>query len=199
MRSSTTVTMLCYLVTLALLVFGGGVQAQSPYIGEIRIFAGNFEPMGWAFCNGQLLAISENEALFNLIGTTFGGDGQQTFALPNLQSRSPIHQGQGGGLSNRVMGDMAGVEEVTLTTSQIPSHVHGINAVGNNVATQSSPANAYWGMPTLLKPYSPGSSDTNMNAGAMGSMGGSQPHDNMPPYLVGFLLLLASQFLMRLD
>src|SRR6187200_2550842 len=95
-----------------------------PYVGEIRMFAGNFAPAGWQFCNGQLLPISENEVLFQLIGTTYGGDGQETFAVPNLQSRLPLHAGQGTGLSNYTLGESAGVESVTLTVNQIPIHTH---------------------------------------------------------------------------
>src|SRR5881394_307932 len=98
---------------------------SNPYIGEIRMFGGNFAPNGWAFCDGSLIAISENDALFNLIGTTYGGDGQNTFALPDLRGRIPVHQGQGPGISqNYTIGEVAGVENVTLTTQQIPSHNH---------------------------------------------------------------------------
>src|SRR5579871_211863 len=114
----------------------------SPYVGEIRMFAGNFAPAGWALCQGQLLAISENEVLFNLIGTTYGGDGQNTFALPNLQSRVPIHQGTVLGTPFTI-GEVAGTETVTLTTQQIPAHSHvpqGSNAAG----TQASPAGGVW-------------------------------------------------------
>src|ERR671934_1375449 len=106
---------------------------SQPFIGEIRMFAGNFAPAGWAFCNGQLLAISENDALFNLIGTTYGGDGQSTFALPDLRSRVPIHQG-----NSHVLGEMGGVETVTLTTNQIPSHTH--TAVASSAGSATSPA-----------------------------------------------------------
>src|SRR3954462_7517572 len=101
----------------------------SPYIGEIRMFGGSFAPAGWAFCDGQLMPISENDALFTLIGTTYGGDGQETFGLPNLQSRIPVHQGTGPGISQSyVIGQMTGVESVTLTTQQIPVHNHGFAA-----------------------------------------------------------------------
>src|SRR5512141_2176538 len=97
---------------------------SNPFIGEIRIFGGNFAPAGWAFCSGQLMPISENDALFNLIGTTYGGDGQNTFALPNLQGRLPMHTGTGAGLSTRMIGESGGVETVTLTSQQIPTHSH---------------------------------------------------------------------------
>src|SRR3954452_12710405 len=111
---------------------------SDPYIGEIRMFGGNFAPVGWAFCDGQLLPIAENDALFNLIGTTYGGDGQETFALPNLQSRVPIHVGPGFSL-----GQAAGVETVTLTTSQIPAHSH-VPQVNAGSGTKASPQNNVW-------------------------------------------------------
>src|SRR5258705_2529417 len=110
-----------------------------PFVGEIRIFAGSFAPAGWAFCNGALIPISENETLFNLIGTTYGGDGESTFALPDLQGRIPIHQGQGPGFSNYLIGERAGVEEVTLTTQQIPLDNHSLLA-STAAATSSRPS-----------------------------------------------------------
>lgn len=178
------------LVLIVLLSFGlgqFGVQAQEPYLGEIRMFAMGFAPKGWALCNGQILSINQNAALFSILGTTYGGDGQNNFALPDLRGRAPIHQGQGLGLSNRVMGERSGSETVTVTQSQMPAHIHLANAVANTVATQTSPANNFWGKPTLLKPYSTGSPDTTMNSGTVGATGGSQPHENMHPYLVGLL------------
>src|SRR5205807_363325 len=152
---------------------------SSPFIGEIRMFAGNFAPVGWAFCNGALIPISENDALFNLIGTTYGGDGQSTFALPNLQSRIPVHVGPGFAL-----GQTGGVESVTLTTSQIPSHTHLVlsnstagdssSPAGNVLANEGGTGNAkvslYNGSPTTLQAISPST---------IGPAGGSQPHDNM--------------------
>src|SRR2546426_10537790 len=116
---------------------------SQPYIGEIRMFGGNFAPAGWAFCNGQQMAIDQNTALFQLIGTTYGGDGQTTFALPDLQSRIPIHQGQGSGLSNYTIGQSGGVESVTLTTNQISAHNHPAlcSSVGGN---SSDPAGGVW-------------------------------------------------------
>src|SRR6185437_13404806 len=112
---------------------------SSPYVGEIRMFAGNFAPVGWALCAGQLIAISQNETLFQLIGTTYGGDGESTFALPNLQSRVPIHMGTGPGLSPYVIGQSGGNESVTLTTQQIPSHTHTMLATNTGqVATATS-------------------------------------------------------------
>jgi microcystin-dependent protein len=161
---------------------------SSPFIGEIRMFAGNFAPAGWAFCNGALMDIAQNDALFNLIGTTYGGDGQTTFALPNLQSRIPIHVGPGFAL-----GQMAGVESVTLTTSQMPAHSHA--AQGNSSAgTQSDPAGGVWAQSTLGQ-FSSAAPTLTMAPAALGSSGGSQPHDNMMPFLVvNFILSLFGIF-----
>lgn len=126
--------------TLAMLFFTKLLFAQTPYIGEVRLFAGNFAPAGWAFCDGGLLPISENDALFALIGTTYGGDGQSTFAVPDLRGRVPIGIGQGTGLSNRVIGEKAGQETMTLTTANMPSHSHtGRIVVNNGNATATTP------------------------------------------------------------
>jgi microcystin-dependent protein len=163
---------------------------SDPYIGEIRMFAGNFPPVGWEFCDGRELPIAENDALFQLIGPTYGGDGQQTFALPNLQSRLPLHAGQGPGLSNRVLAEQGGTETVTLTVQQIPAHSHrgGGSSAG---ATSASPAGAV----AASAPNSPylagGSSPVDMKAGLVEESGGSQPHENLPPYLaVNFIISL---------
>ncbi len=129
-----------YFFTVALLLFAKLLFAQSPYIAEVRLFAGNFAPAGWAFCDGSLLAISENDALFALIGTTYGGDGQITFALPDFRGRVPIGTGQGSGLSNRSLGEKGGQENITLTTANMPSHTHeGRIVVNNTNATSSVP------------------------------------------------------------
>jgi microcystin-dependent protein len=167
-----------------------------PYVGEIRMFAGNFNPNGWAFCNGQLMPISENETLFQLIGTTYGGDGESTFALPNLQSRLPMHMGTGPDGTTYQLGEMAGVEEVTLTTQQIPVHNHVMMASGNpgqqadpvgNVLASQSPVLVY--KPTAVAPTLP------MNAQSLTPRGGSQPHDNMHPFLcVNFIISLFGLF-----
>ena len=152
---------------------------SNPFVGEIRMFGGNFAPAGWMLCQGQLLPISENETLFNLIGTTYGGDGQSTFALPNLASRVPVHQGP-----SFILGQTGGVESVTLTTNQIPSHTH--QATGYPVAGNSaSPTGTRWASSadTAINPYAAPPGDTTMNAGAIGTDGGSQPHDNMLPFL----------------
>ncbi len=165
----------------------------TPYVGEIRMFAGNFAPAGWALCQGQLLAISQNETLFNLIGTTYGGDGQSTFALPNLQGRVLIHAGQGPGLSSHILGETGGVETVTLITNQIPAHSHVPQAAAAT-GSQSSPSNNIWGASANL-PYSQNAPASAMSAAAIGFAGGSQPHDNMVPYLViNFIISLFGVF-----
>jgi microcystin-dependent protein len=153
------------------------------------MFAGNFAPVGWAFCNGALIPISENDALFNLIGTTYGGDGQSTFALPNLQSRVPIHVGPGFAL-----GQTGGVESVTLTTSQIPAHSHVPQCNAGN-GNQTSPANGIWAQLPNITAYSDAAPSLLMDPAAIGSSGGSQPHDNMIPFLViNFILSLFGVF-----
>jgi microcystin-dependent protein len=164
-----------------------------PYIGEIRMFAGNFPPNGWAFCNGQPVPISENETLFVVLGTTYGGDGEETFALPNLQSRVPMHQGTNQGITFTI-GETAGVETVTLSTQQMPIHNHAFLAVtdaGNLIDLAGAlPANS-----TNLKPYINQETDGNMNAQAVTAQGGSQPHYNIQPYLaVSFIISLFGLF-----
>lgn len=164
-----------------------------PYVGEIRMFAGNFAPAGWAFCSGQLLPISENETLFNLIGTTYGGDGQSTFALPDLQGRVPIHMGTGPGLSTRDLAETGGAEEITLTVTQIPLHGHIPQA--SSAGGSDNPAGNFWANSTTGKPYAAAPPTVTMNAGTMGPTGGSQPHDNMIPYLcVSFIISLFGIF-----
>ena len=164
---------------------------SSPYVGEIRMFAGTFEPVGWAFCNGQLIPISENETLFLLIGTTYGGDGQNDFALPNLQSRLPIHMGQGSGLSNRLIGEQGGTETVTLTVNEIPAHSHvPVGNSGNGTSTDPT-GNVWAAQPALLQYTVAGTSNVNLPANTIAATGGSQPHDNMNPYLcVTFIISL---------
>jgi microcystin-dependent protein len=161
------------------------------YLGEIRMFAGNFAPYGWALCNGQLLAISQNTALFSLIGTYYGGDGVTTFALPNLQSRAPIHQGQGLGLSPYVIGQNGGTENVTLTTQQMPQHNHVINAFAGPGGT-THPGNAIMASTSSDKPYTTSASDgTTMNGNMLSMAGSSQPHNNIQPYLcITFIIAL---------
>ena len=150
-----------------------------PYVGEIRMFAGNFAPAGWQFCEGQFLPISENDTLFQLIGTTYGGDGVSTFALPDLRGRIPIHQG--GGFTLAATG---GVEAVTLTQQQIPSHTHGLLAV-SSPGYLASPAGAAVAKHRDHKAFTSASVSTvAMSVQMVGATGGSQPHNNMPPYLV---------------
>jgi microcystin-dependent protein len=162
-----------------------------PYVGEIRMFAGNFPPVGWMFCDGTPLPISENETLFQLIGTTYGGDGQSTFDLPNLQSRIPIHIG-----NNHILAETGGVEEVTLTIQQIPAHTHPLVAsndsgsqsiAGNQVLAAQSPVSIY--RPNAIAP------NAAMNASAVTPTGGSQPHDNMQPFIcINFIISLFGIF-----
>jgi microcystin-dependent protein len=166
-----------------------------PYVGEIRMFAGNFAPAGWAFCAGQLLPISENETLFNLIGTTYGGDGEETFALPDLQSRIPIHMGTDPSGNSYVLGQEAGVEQVTLTTQQIPSHTHA-PACQSSLGTQADPRNAVWAGSSLNQ-YSTAAptSATSMSTQSLAYTGGSQPHSNLMQYLVvNFIISLFGVF-----
>ena len=168
---------------------------SDPYIGEIRMFGGSFAPAGWAFCQGQLMPISENDALFTLIGTTYGGDGQETFALPDLQGRIPLHAGQGPGITqNYVLGENAGVETVTITAQSTPIHNHavlGTNAIGseanaaNNFLASSFSINVY-GVYTPTNPFA---------ATSLTPTGGSQPHENMMPYLcITFIISLFGIF-----
>jgi len=163
---------------------------SGPFVGEIRMFAGNFAPAGWAFCNGALIAIDQNPTLFQLIGTTYGGDGQNNFALPNLQSRVPVHVGPG-----FAQGQTGGAETVTLTTSQIPAHSH-VPQGDSGVATQASPANNVWAANNTLTPYTNTTPPTQTLAPtAISSSGGSQPHDNMIPFLVvNFIISLFGVF-----
>ncbi len=155
-----------------------------PYVGEIRMFAGNFGPNGWMLCQGQTLPISENEVLFQLIGTTYGGDGQETFNLPNLQGRLPVHMGQGPGLShNYQIGEMAGVESVTLTAQQIPVHTHSVLA-HNALGTSANPQGNIISQGTETRIFLRDSPVSAMPAQTVSPVGGSQPHDNMAPTLV---------------
>jgi len=158
---------------------------SQPYIGECRAVGFSFAPAGWAMCQGQLQPISENDTLFNLIGTTYGGDGQETFALPDLQGRVPIHQGTGPGGVTFQVGEKAGVESVTLTIQQIPKHNHIMLAAGSSgnssVVQQHVLGGAPSGQVYVLNNIA---ADTNMNNNALTPSGGSQPHDNLQPYLV---------------
>jgi len=166
-----------------------------PFVGEIRMFGGTFAPAGWAMCQGQTMAISENDTLFNLIGTTYGGDGQETFQLPDLQGRCPVHAGQGPGISQTyALGEKVGVESVTLNTNQIPIHTHPMiasQAIGN--VTQ--PTGNIMAQNNTISNYIEDVTDANFNANAVQPTGGSQPHDNMQPYLcISFIISLFGVF-----
>ena len=157
---------------------------SEPFIGEIRMFGGNFAPRGWALCHGQILSIAQNTALFSLLGTTYGGNGQTTFGLPDLRGRAPIGWGQGPGLSNRSLGEVGGVENVTLTAQQMPAHSHAANASGNSGNT-NTPVGKVWSKDAGVQSatYTGNAPNGVMAANAIGSAGGSQPHENMPPYM----------------
>jgi microcystin-dependent protein len=162
---------------------------SQPFVGEIRMFGGSFAPLNWSFCDGSLLPIDQYDTLFSLIGTTYGGDGQQTFALPNLSGRVPIHQGQGVGLSPYVIGQIAGTETVTLTGNQIPIHAHAVAVVSAD-GSQPSPSGGYFAA-SSLKQYTSNAANATMNPATVGLAGGSQPHDNMPPFqAVSFIISL---------
>ena len=156
------------------------------FVSEIRMFAGNFAPLGWAFCNGQLMPISQNTALFSLLGTQFGGDGRSNFALPNLQGSVPLAFGNGAGLSPRLIGDTGGEQNVTLLGSQMPAHTHPAQA--STSGGTDSPANAVWGESklgkTALNAYAPSNANANvpMNPVALAIAGSGMPHNNMPPF-----------------
>lgn len=164
------------------------------FVGEIRAFGFNFPPKGWAQCNGQLLPISQNTALFSLLGTFYGGDGKSTFALPNLQGASPMDQGQGSGLSERVVGETGGEEVVTLLEPEMPTHTHSVSGSARP-ANENDPANLYWGG-TVANMYNPTASPAQQMAiQTLGPTGGSLPHNNMQPYLTfNFCIALQGNF-----
>lgn len=168
----------------------------TPFIGEIRMFAGNFAPRGWAFCNGQILPISQNTALFSLLGTTYGGNGINTFALPNLQGRVPMHWGSGPGLTPRVLGESAGQESVVLLQAQMPAHTHLVNSVssGGNQASPAGNLPAIESTGTSLD-YSNGAGTGTMNPAMINPAGNNQPVPVMQPYLtVSFIIALQGIF-----
>lgn len=166
-----------------------------PYIGEIRMFAGNFAPVGWAFCSGQLMPISQNDSLFILIGTTYGGDGESTFAVPNLQSRVPMHFGTGPDGTTYQIGEAAGVEEVTLSGQQIPVHTHQLIGT-SNPATETGPAGNLFGISAQVEYGTTGlQADTAFNASGISPVGGSQPHENCQPFLcINYIISLFGLF-----
>ena len=161
-----------------------------PYVGEIRMFAGNFAPAGWMFCEGQLLPISENETLFQLIGTTYGGDGQETFALPDLRGRIPIHQGNG-----FILAENGGAEEITITQNQMPTHTHPLTAT-QNLGNQNNPGGSIMAQTVGgLRPYIEDSPTDPLSPQSISIVGGSQPHTNFQPYLcINYILSLFGIF-----
>jgi microcystin-dependent protein len=163
-----------------------------PYVGEIRMFAGSFAPAGWLFCNGQVMPIAENETLFNLIGTTYGGDGQSTFALPNLQSRIPIHMGTGPDGIAYQFAEMAGTEQETLTVSQIPVHTHPLLAA-TDLGSSPDPGGAVLAQSRTagVDLYLEGNPAVSLAANSVSPVGGSQPHENVQPFLcISFIISL---------
>lgn len=169
----------------------------TPFIGEIRMFGGNYAPRGHALCNGQIMAISQNTALFSVLGTNYGGDGKVTFGLPNLQGRAAIGAGQGNGLTNRYIGETAGSPTVTLDQTQMPRHNHSANASGAN-GNSASPTNAIWsasGSGRTPDAAYASSGNSTMAPNTLSPSGGNQPHNNFPPYLaVSFIIALSGAF-----
>jgi microcystin-dependent protein len=165
------------------------------YLGEIRMVGFNFAPVGWATCSGQLMSISQNTALFSLLGTYYGGDGKSNFALPNFQAAAPIAAGNGAGLTPRTLGETGGEYNVSLLTSQLASHNHPVNCISGQ-GSSNSPANAVWasakGDRDAPKLYAVAGTNVNMNPAAIGLTGGNQPHNNLPPYL-SVLFVIALQ------
>jgi microcystin-dependent protein len=164
---------------------------SEPFVGEVRMFAGNFAPRGWAFCDGQLLAVSQNDALFSLLGTIYGGDGRTTFGLPDLRGRIPIHAGHGPGLSERRLGAKGGAEKVTLTVNQLPSHTHNFQA-SQDFANQTNPQDLFVAQSSLVDLYVQDSLPTeNMASDSIDSVGGSRSHTNLQPFLcINFIIAL---------
>ena len=160
-----------------------------PFIGEIRMFGGNFAPLGWMLCGGQLLPIAENDTLFTLIGTTYGGDGQSTFALPDLRGRLPLHNG-----GNFTLGQNGGVEQVTLTVNQIAAHTHPLLASSDQVTT-SNPGSNVLGAPLTVTPFFAATPNLPLSPQSITPVGGSQPHSNFQPYLcINFIISLFGIF-----
>ncbi len=163
---------------------------SEPFVGEIRMFAGNFAPRGWAYCDGQLLAVSQNDALFSLLGTIYGGDGRTTYGLPDLRGRIPIHAGDGAGLSNRRLGAKLGTEKETITVNQLPSHSHTLQ-VSTAAATQNVPTDEYIGSSPNVRVWRPDAADTNFGSAAITGVGGSRSHSNLMPFLcIHFIIAL---------
>ncbi len=169
---------------------------SQPFVGQIALFAGSFAPRGWAFCDGRLLSIAQNSALFSILGTTYGGDGMSTFALPDLRGRAPIGYGQANGLTPRSLGEIGGAEQVTLNMTQLPSHNHPVNVHSQDVGDKPSPSGNYLATPDRRgNSYSDQSPDSTLAPASIGSQGGNQPHQNMPPYLaISYIIALSGIF-----
>lgn len=168
---------------------------MDPYIGEIRIFAGNFAPNGWALCNGQLMPIASNTPLFSILGTTYGGDGKTTFALPNLMGRAPLHAGAGPGLTPRTLGEMDGEASVTLLTTQMPAHTHAVSCA--SAANQDAPTNAVWAGTGRGggNVYATSADGAMLSPQTVTPVGESMPHNNMQPYLgMNYIIALQGVF-----
>jgi len=171
------------IVIVALSLFSPSpVKASEPFVGQIQFFAFNFAPRSWSFCNGQLLPISQNTALFSLFGTIYGGDGRTNFALPNMQGRSPVHAGRGPGLTSRRLGERGGAEQVSLNSLQIPAHSHTLNATSNR-GDQTTPVGHSLSKDGRDKTYSNTTPNTSMHSSSVVATGEGQAHNNMPPYL----------------
>ncbi len=163
---------------------------SEPFIGEIRMFAGNFAPRGWALCDGQLLAISQHDALFSLLGTIYGGDGRTSFALPEMRGRLPIHAGTGPGLSSRLLGSRAGDENVTVVENELPPHNHGLQ-VSTAPGELQKPIDMYLASSPTVRMYRPTPSTVNLDAAMVNNTGGSAPHTNVMPFTcVNFIITL---------
>ena len=193
-----SITAIC-LLNFLLMLTPPSIMAQDPMIGEIRMFAGNFAPRGWAFCDGQLLAISSNAALFSILGTTYGGDGRTTFGLPDLRGRFPMHEGSGPGLTYRPLGQKTGTESVSLASQHMPAHtheaiVHAFSSEGDSsTPTGNIMAKSGMGYPD----YSGSNPDTTLKSNTVEilSSGGSQPHNNMPPFqTVNFIIAVQGYY-----
>ena len=164
---------------------------SEPFVGQIRMFAGGFAPRGNALCDGQLLAVSQNDALFSLLGTIYGGDGRSTFGLPDLRGRVPIHGGNGPGLTPRRLGQRSGSEDVTLTKNELPQHNHGLVKGTGDAATTRSPSNAIFAETVSQDIYRDDEINTTMNTTSVTSLGGSQKHTNLQPFLcIHFIIAL---------
>lgn len=180
MKLKNIITAVC--ISASLLTVAPSAQSGSdPMIGEIQWFAGNFPPRGWAFCDGQLLAISQYTALFSILGTTYGGDGRTTFALPDVRGRTLIHAGEGLGLTRKLLGQRGGAETVALSIANMPAHTHALRASGGS-ASAAVPTNNVLASPGRTRIYDSAEANVNMNGSSVSAVGAGLPHDNMQPY-----------------